>query len=193
MSDSGNIGPNTATQPPPLDTHDGATLHLRMYNNTTGFEAKLLGTMGRGLDDWFSMADFVIRDPKDTSTVTTQMGGVVPVGFLRFQDGPIKEVGINGVQVEHLIDLCWMRLMLLGSMHGGPDEETTKAIENLKSAGRWLQSRKIRREAAGTEGTPQVVPLTMPGGDETEGNFDGGGYDETPAESADQGEYENKP
>jgi hypothetical protein len=66
------------------------------------------------------------------------------------QNGPIKEVGINGCQVDTLIDTA--TLILLGLNEKFPCEENTAAINCLMRASQFLEERKINREKRGVEG-----------------------------------------
>tara|TARA_R110000796_G_scaffold252618_2_gene388742 strand:+ start:7011 stop:7436 length:426 start_codon:yes stop_codon:yes gene_type:complete len=62
----------------------------------------------------------------------------------KIQNGPIKEVGVNGCQVETLIE-CAMT-MIMGLNENFPCNENHMAISKLKEASLWLQERKKDRE-----------------------------------------------
>lgn len=68
----------------------------------------------------------------------------------RIQNGPIKEVGVNGCQVDALIETAM--LILCGLNDKFPCEENTHAIACLKHAIFYLDERKINREERGVEG-----------------------------------------
>ena len=68
----------------------------------------------------------------------------------RIQDGPIKEVGVNGCQVDHVI--LFARLLLSRFNHAFPCKENELADEQLEGALYYLQERKKSREARGVEG-----------------------------------------
>jgi len=71
-----------------------------------------------------------------------------------FQNGPIKEFGVNGVTQEALLAIVIDRLK---SFQAGPFacEENEQALEDTKRALWWLQGRTRRRIARGVEGTHQ--------------------------------------
>ena len=74
---------------------------------------------------------------------------------LRFQDGPIKEAGINGVMDENLIAIVIDRLQ--GFQTGDfKSRYNAIAIPKLEEALMWLQKRTRDREARGVEGTYKV-------------------------------------
>lgn len=71
---------------------------------------------------------------------------------IHFQEGPIKEAGVNGVCNEDLIAMVVRRL------EGFEDsqfacKENEKAIEKLQEALMWLRKRTMDREARNVEGT----------------------------------------
>lgn len=71
---------------------------------------------------------------------------------LLFQDGPISEVGVNGITHEALLAVLIDRLQ---SFQAGPYScrENALALTKLEEALMWLNKRTQRRMAAGTEGT----------------------------------------
>lgn len=75
-----------------------------------------------------------------------------PLGKVRFQCGPIKENGVNGVANEDLIAMVITRLE-----HFNQSEfrcrENSMAITKLEEALLWLRKRTIGREKRGVEGT----------------------------------------
>jgi len=75
------------------------------------------------------------------------------IGF-RIQDGPIKENGINGAQVDTLIEAA--RLILVGLNKKFPSRYNNNAIAYLFSAIASLEQRTLDREARGVEGTNQA-------------------------------------
>lgn len=73
---------------------------------------------------------------------------------VQFQEGPVKEHGVNGVQVEDVLEVCLERLRRLNQPpHAG--RETALAITKLEEAVMWLDKRTRDREARGVEGTSQ--------------------------------------
>jgi hypothetical protein len=70
---------------------------------------------------------------------------------IQFQDGPIREVGVNGCQIDDVIDLLVARL---NSFQDGPFRcrENALAITKLEEARMWLAERTRKRVAQGVEG-----------------------------------------
>lgn len=77
------------------------------------------------------------------------------LGEVHFQQGPIKESGVNGVMNE---DLLLMVVTRLEKFQEGRFrcEENEKALERLREAVMWLRSRTLKREAKNIEGTHEV-------------------------------------
>lgn len=73
---------------------------------------------------------------------------------IRFQKGPVKEAGINGVSDEALLAITIDRLR---SFQAGPlsCRENAVALTHLETALLWLQKRTRDRMARGVEGTNQ--------------------------------------
>lgn len=74
---------------------------------------------------------------------------------VNFQDGPIKEAGVNGVHHEDLIHMIVCRLQCF---QNGPYScrDNAMAITKLEEALMWLRKRTVGREARGVEGTSEV-------------------------------------
>lgn len=74
------------------------------------------------------------------------------LGIVDFQEGPIKENGVNGVCNEDLIAMVICRLE-----HFNQSEfrcrENSMAITKLEEALLWLRKRTMGREQRGVEGT----------------------------------------
>lgn len=68
-----------------------------------------------------------------------------------FQFGPIKEVGVNGTTLEHMIDILVARLE---GFQNGPFRcrENALAITKLEEARMWLLERTRKRQEQGVEG-----------------------------------------
>lgn len=76
------------------------------------------------------------------------------LGQVIFQDGPIKEVGLNGVMNEDLLLILISRLE--GFQSGAyKTREGALALTNLQQALMWLEKRTSDREKRGVEGTSQ--------------------------------------
>lgn len=75
---------------------------------------------------------------------------------IRFQDGPINEVGVNGLTQEALLAVVTDRLR---GFQSGPFScrENALALTKIEEAMHWLQQRTIRRMRAGVEGTHQIA------------------------------------
>lgn len=71
---------------------------------------------------------------------------------IEFQNGPIAEVGPNGITQEALIAICIDRLK---SFQAGPFacRENALALTKLEEAMHWLHHRTCERLSRGVEGT----------------------------------------
>jgi hypothetical protein len=69
----------------------------------------------------------------------------------RIQNGPIKEVGVNGCQVDTLIEAS--KLIIEGLNKNFPCIENEMIIEYLGRALYWSNLRKLDREKRQVEGT----------------------------------------
>lgn len=69
------------------------------------------------------------------------------------QNGPIKEAGVNGCQVDTIM---YAALEILHGLHAKfPCVENERAISSLADAIKHLADRRANREARGVEGTSQ--------------------------------------
>lgn len=66
------------------------------------------------------------------------------------QNGPVKEVGKNGCQVQTIVETA--KVMLEGLNKQFPCRENALAITKLEEAVMWLEARTKNREARGVEG-----------------------------------------
>ena len=66
------------------------------------------------------------------------------------QNGPVKEHGINGCQVDSIVDAA--KKILEGLNKELPSRETSMAITKLDEALMWLDKRTRDREERGVEG-----------------------------------------
>jgi hypothetical protein len=73
---------------------------------------------------------------------------------LQFQTGPVKEVGVNGLQNEQVIAALVHRLGVLNKAF--PCRENALAITKLEEARLWLEKRTADRKERGVEGTNQA-------------------------------------
>lgn len=74
---------------------------------------------------------------------------------IHFQEGPIKECGVNGVCNEDLIAMVIIRLEHFQKSEFACSENAL-AITNLEQAMLWLRKRTMGRENRGVEGTHKV-------------------------------------
>jgi hypothetical protein len=68
----------------------------------------------------------------------------------RIQDGPVKESGPNGCQVDQMVSAA--RLIIGGLNESFPCRENSVAITKLDEAGMWLRERTRDRTSRGVEG-----------------------------------------
>lgn len=73
---------------------------------------------------------------------------------LQFQNGPVKENGVNGCQVDTLIETA--KIMIEGLNKKFPCPENSVAIAKLDEALRALDKRKKDREKRGVEGKNEL-------------------------------------
>ncbi|KQM60072.1 MULTISPECIES: hypothetical protein [unclassified Sphingomonas] len=96
----------------------------------------------------------------DTSTnpscpFTERHGSPATHATVLFQNGPINEVGVNGVTQEALLAIVADRLR---SFQAGPFacRENALALTKIEEAQHWLQQRTLARMWRGVEGTHQL-------------------------------------
>ena len=87
--------------------------------------------------------------PKNPSAVAPIDDGITSI---LFQNGPIAEVGVNGVTQEALLAIVADRLR---SFQAGPYacRENALALTKIEEAQHWLHSRTLARMQRGVEGT----------------------------------------
>jgi hypothetical protein len=99
----------------------------------------------------FHEEDFKFNAPHRFSVSTTQEPSDI-LADIHFQEGPIKECGVNGVCNEDLIAMVICRLE-----HFQKSEfacrENALAITKLEEALLWLRKRTMGRDRRGVEGT----------------------------------------
>lgn len=76
-------------------------------------------------------------------------------GYIKFQNGPIGENGVNGCHQEDLLAIVLHRLQ---SFQAGPFacRENAIAITKIEEAMHWLNHRTVQRQKRGVEGTSAV-------------------------------------
>lgn len=72
----------------------------------------------------------------------------------KIQNGPIKENGHNGVQLDDIVST--VLLMLKGLNKKFPCDHNAKAMACLYEAYTWMQQRKLDRETRGVEGQSKL-------------------------------------
>lgn len=82
-------------------------------------------------------------------------GGPDDFMVVRFQNGPIKEFGVNGITQEALLAIVIDRLR---SFQAGPFScrENAIALTHCEDALMWLQRRTVARIKRGVEGTSKI-------------------------------------
>jgi hypothetical protein len=78
-------------------------------------------------------------------------GNEIALATIHFQNGPIKESGVNGCQQEDLLAIVIDRLR---AFQAGPFpcKENGKALAHAKAALQWLNLRTEQRKKRGVEG-----------------------------------------
>lgn len=140
----------------------GNKIVRRLYGSLEGFE---FNTFLKGdpnhpnKEEWFNLADFVVEgEGVDSLDKSDLFANRSILAYIKFQDGPIKEVGINGIQIEDLIELAHLRLKNMAYMSSdNPDAWTKAAISYLEQASSHLMDRKKYRLAKSIEGTSQEL------------------------------------
>lgn len=84
-----------------------------------------------------------------------ELGGYEGAPVLEFQNGPINEVGVNGVTQEALLAIVADRLR---SFQAGPysSRYNALALTKVEEAMLWLHKRTIERMHRGVEGTHAI-------------------------------------
>ena len=97
----------------------------------------------------------LVQDGKNSATPTVfhlnNKTSGQPVSVICFQDGPIKDFGVNGVQNEDVI-VCLIERLKAFQSGNFPCRENAIAITKLEEALMWLTSRTLARIERGVEG-----------------------------------------
>ena len=92
---------------------------------------------------------YISRAPQTSYEATLPAG---EFGFVRFQNGPIGESGVNGCHQEDLLAIVIHRLR--GFQSGEyACRENALALTKLEEAMHWLNHRTSERQKRGVEGT----------------------------------------
>jgi len=117
------------------------------------------------MDGSSGLVTLTLRDVAPLGTFTYEAPvsaaerGAAEVLRIQFQGGPIAEVGVNGCQIEDVLDVLIARLEgFQRSTFGCAENEN--ALSKLKAAKGWLEQRTSARRAQGVEGTnePHQAP-----------------------------------
>lgn len=83
-----------------------------------------------------------------------QEGAQIDLGLIVFQDGPAKDVGLNGVRIEDLLDICAHRLQCFQT---GPFacKENESSLQLIQLARTSLANRTADRKRRDVEGSMQ--------------------------------------
>lgn len=73
-----------------------------------------------------------------------------PLLQIQFQNGPVKEHGVNGVQLPQVLRICLARYQMLNKSF--PCRENSIVITKLQEALMWDDERTAKRTRQGVEG-----------------------------------------
>ena len=110
-------------------------------------ELKSSHTDDKGVVDW----NAVDEDRKSRPIVIDNKNNIIS---FRIQNGPIKEVGVNGCQVDTLISVA--ETIILGLNGCFPCKENEEALQHLRAAVKALDERRVDREKRKVEGLNHV-------------------------------------
>lgn len=97
--------------------------------------------------------EYQFNAPHRFSVVRAEDGEVLC--GIHFQEGPVRECGVNGVANEDLINMVLCRLQSF-QWSEYKCRENAVAITKLEEALLWLRMRTMVRENRGVEGTSKV-------------------------------------
>jgi hypothetical protein len=92
------------------------------------------------------LVEFADKRPEQYVVVNHKNNGI----NFKIQDGPIKEVGVNGCQVDTLIEAA--KIIIEGLNEKFPCRENAIVITKLDESLLWLLKRKLDREKRNVEG-----------------------------------------
>lgn len=93
---------------------------------------------------------FLLVKENENDSLATEV-----VASVHFQEGPVKEVGLNGFGDVDLLLMVKTRLQAFQATEYAC-KENAEALVNVQEAITWLTSRTRNREARGVEGTSQI-------------------------------------
>ncbi len=103
---------------------------------------------------------FIVNDKGENVRYLKKRFQVSPLNFVKthgskvtftLQDGPIKEVGVNGCQIDAV--LTWVRDKVKSFQDAVPCHENEKALDHIEEALFWFEKRRRDRETRKVEGT----------------------------------------
>lgn len=105
-----------------------------------------------GANHRYVIAGFSVGTNKSASDDGLEFDGDTYGTVVLFQNGPIKEFGVNGITQEALMAIVIDRLR---SFQAGPFScrENAIALTHMEEALMWLQRRTVARIKRGVEGT----------------------------------------
>lgn len=80
---------------------------------------------------------------------------VPPFAEIKFQKGPVKENGVNGIFMEDLLQVCRHRLQCFQAGDFAC-RENAMALTKIEEALHWLNHRTTDRQRRGVEGRNQL-------------------------------------
>ena len=101
----------------------------------------------------FEEAEYTYNAPHRFKVINSET--LEDIQNIHFQEGPIKECGVNGVMNEDLIAMVIRRLEGFQNSEFNCRDNAI-AITKLEEALLWLRKRTMAREARGVEGTHTV-------------------------------------
>lgn len=131
------------------------TDHIVSGDQAVQLEIEVVDELGAGgANHLYKITGFnTASNPSDP--FTTSYGVPAVHSTVLFQNGPIKEVGVNGITQEVLLAITIDRLR---SFQRGQYNcrENAIALTHLEEALMWLQRRTVERIKRGVEGTHEV-------------------------------------
>ena len=118
------------------------------------YEVELEDVLLRGEQEVGQMQELFAEDEIELESVVEAKTVVANTSYyvnIKWQEGTIEENGVNGTQIEDVIDILVARLQ--GFQQGGfPCRENALAITHLQEAQNWLYRRTMVRKKQGIEG-----------------------------------------
>lgn len=150
---------DTATENKLWPTGMGLTFCQRDYGEKDGSFGKLNPDYAKRQADRVCQCLNELFDAYDTSkhpcTADEAAARVTrPFVHVQFQNGTVRDKGINGVQVEDVVEIARQRLAHLNRAPNAC-RENALALTKLEEANMWLERRTKLRQQQGVEGTQQ--------------------------------------